>query len=405
MKRQTARRSIASALALAAGLMMFSGTAWGANWYVATNGTGDGSSWASPTNDIEGAINAAGVGDTVWVTNGVYNLAGNQISVNTNVTVKSVNGASSTIIDGGGSGRIFSINHADALVSGFTIQNGHAGETGTGGGVYLYSGTVEDCDIINNVARHGCGAYMTTGTISRCLIQGNTMTAGGDGYGAGIRTLGGTIDSCRILENETNDSTWSRGGGVWHENQGGNGSDLIIRNCLIARNLSLGPNRGGGGIYSLTDVDIINCTIVSNHTAHTSGGGLDNQGATMTVKNSIVRGNQDSDQFDTGNANANSVSTWSYSCTSPDVGGTSIVGPATWTDLFEDPDNGDYRLKEPPPPDLYCIDAGNNADATGLTFDLAGNPRILDGGSDSETVDMGAYEFVVVPKGTVLVVR
>jgi len=40
-----------------------------------------------------------------------------------------------------------------------------------------------------------------------------------------------------------------------------------------------------------------------------------------------------------------------------------------------------------------CIDAGNNSYVpAGVTTDLDGNPRIVDGGSGAATVNMGAYE-------------
>ncbi|MFQ5414722.1 MAG: hypothetical protein ACE5E6_09720 [Phycisphaerae bacterium] len=44
------------------------------------------------------------------------------------------------------------------------------------------------------------------------------------------------------------------------------------------------------------------------------------------------------------------------------------------------------------------MDAGNNAQIpAGVTLDLDGNNRIVDGDCDSTaTVDMGAYEFQIV---------
>jgi hypothetical protein len=60
-----------------------------------------------------------------------------------------------------------------------------------------------------------------------------------------------------------------------------------------------------------------------------------------------------------------------------------------------DDDYGDLRLRAVSP----CIDAGSNAlIPSGITVDLAGSPRIVDGDGDSEpnngmaSVDIGAYE-------------
>ena len=59
--------------------------------------------------------------------------------------------------------------------------------------------------------------------------------------------------------------------------------------------------------------------------------------------------------------------------------------------LFVAAGSGDYRLQ----PDSPCIDIGlNDAVPTGVTTDLDGNPRIVDGNDDDiGTVDMGAYEY------------
>jgi hypothetical protein len=62
--------------------------------------------------------------------------------------------------------------------------------------------------------------------------------------------------------------------------------------------------------------------------------------------------------------------------------------------LFVDAVNGDLRLQTGSP----CIDVGSNAVVpAGMTTDLAGELRTMDGNCDSNAVvDMGAYEYYLV---------
>jgi hypothetical protein len=61
---------------------------------------------------------------------------------------------------------------------------------------------------------------------------------------------------------------------------------------------------------------------------------------------------------------------------------------------------GDYQLDTGSP----CIDAGTNQVWMTGAKDLAGNDRVLKGGTRL-IVDMGAYEAVVPRQATVIVVR
>ncbi|MCF8347103.1 MAG: hypothetical protein K9G38_07815, partial [Bacteroidales bacterium] len=47
--------------------------------YVSTDGTGDGSSWASPTSDLQGTINNAVDAMEIWIKSGVYFVPGDTI--------------------------------------------------------------------------------------------------------------------------------------------------------------------------------------------------------------------------------------------------------------------------------------------------------------------------------------
>jgi hypothetical protein len=58
---------------------------------------------------------------------------------------------------------------------------------------------------------------------------------------------------------------------------------------------------------------------------------------------------------------------------------------------FVDEVGGNLRLTSGSP----CVDAGDNAAASGITTDLDGNPRVVDGDTNAtDIVDMGAYEYM-----------
>src|SRR5690606_29348717 len=70
-------------------------------------------------------------------------------------------------------------------------------------------------------------------------------------------------------------------------------------------------------------------------------------------------------------------------------GNITDTGAFTTTDIFVDADNGNLHLTLGSP----AIDAGDNsALPAGITTDLDGKPRIVNG-----TVDLGAYESQMLP--------
>ncbi len=272
-------------------------------------------------------------GDTVLVSGGTYveriNFGGKAI------TVQSVNGAASTIIDGNANGSVVTFENsevASSVLDGFTITNGSGNnEEGVkrGGGIYCVnssSPTIANCTIRSNNANNGGGIWCSSSpTITNCTISANTGYSGGGGIycydssptitncdininnGAGIFCdwhSSPTITDCTITGNkrsgiycnysspEINNCTISNndagfGGGIYCY-----GSSPSIINCTISGNTS--RILGGGGIlcWDNSSPEITNCTISSNYNYGYAGGGIFCEySSSPSITDCIIRNN------------------------------------------------------------------------------------------------------------------
>jgi Immunoglobulin I-set domain/Immunoglobulin domain/PKD domain len=323
-------------------LCLFTLHAAATTYYVdinSPNSTPPYTSWGTAATDIQDAIDQTTAGDTVLVTNGVYQTGGhvtygtamNRVAISKPIIVSSVNGPAATTIIGS---VINSYNTRCAYVTngaflvGFTLTGGSLGN----------GSSIWDFD--------GAGVFAESGgTISNCVINGSSVFQEGEGGGA----YQGVFIKCIFSNNSVpqRDNHTTVGGGACY-------STLV--NCVLFSNSAGGT---GGGAF---ECNLDNCSVVNNAAAY--GGGT----SSCTANNCIVYFNSPND----------SGSTFSYSC-SPGIGGT---GNITNDPAFVDLANGDYHLQAGSP----CINAGNNAYVT-IPFDFDGNPRIVGG-----TVDIGAYE-------------
>ncbi len=271
--------------------------------YVSLDGTNNSpyTSWADAATQIQWAVNAAGVSDTVLVSNGTYNLT-NQIYILTNITVRSLNGTNFTFINGNYpayTNRCFYMSNG--ILDGFTISNGYLAGGGSqvgGGGIYTAGGSVYNCFIYGNYVSNNAGYSGGGGifinkdgvVISNCTVFGNTVATNStpgtfNRAGGGIHVNGKiiTISASRISGN-----TAYTGGGIFERWTAG---AITVSNCTVDGNWAV---NSGGINFERTASIAVNC-VISNNTADKRGGGI------MLIRgarliNSIIIGNVASNQ-------------------------------------------------------------------------------------------------------------
>ncbi|NMA45523.1 MAG: hypothetical protein GX945_03070 [Lentisphaerae bacterium] len=368
---------------------------------------GDGHSWESAKKTIQAAIDGAEAGDTILVTDGMYEAI---TTAGKAIVIRSVNGAQKTIIDGKVVARCATLGAPNSgrktVLEGFTLRNGYADK---GGGAC--GGTLRHCTLTNNgspdviwhgqpfnvYCEQGGGAYDCS--LSHCLVQNNRAKNGGGVYEC-------VVDNCVLTNNVASgdeDDYECRGGGAWKSvlalcvlsgnqaNYGGGACDSELLSCLLTGNQA---NYGGG----VCDSEVVNCTLTENHADIGGGIAASDDGIKASVAyNCIIWGNS---AWAGANYDYDKVLDWNlslaYTCTYPlPPDSTKNISQAP---VFVDAVNGDFRLRAGSP----GIDAGNSEifdffemlgifeEFLEVDTDLAGNPRI-----SGANVDMGAYEGAV----------
>lgn len=325
--------------------------------YIAPDGTGDGSSWNSPSSNLLSAIKLRGLykNGKFWLKSGTYygDTTGNsafkissglkfyggfngsetaldQRDANTAPTILSANGRNRVV-------EASSLSSA-ALMNTITISDGYF--NGNGAGIYMEQNmTLEYC------------------TIQNCRSDSSTIAA--------LYNSGGTVNGCIVHNNNCNGMDVGSGKASC---------------CLIAHN-------NGRYAVDIYNADLFNCDVVSNR-----GTGVVNRKS--TIRNCIIWNNDSS-------LSVNENTTILFSA----IEGFDTIGDTNsnisllhenrplegYGPFFMLPDTtrgvssvlGDWQLSSLSP----LVDAGDTLRRGIYTKDLNGNNRFRGG-----RVDMGCYE-------------
>ena len=284
--------------------------------YVSPSGSDTNSGMqAAPKLTIQAAINATNNGGSVVVEDGTYTGPGN-VDLDfggRNITVKSQNGPTTTIIDCGGSstenhrGFYLHSGETNVAVGGLTIENGYAGY---GGGIddentVANTIAISNCVLYGNSAAYGGGIRISnpsnsTVTVAGCVFVDNIASLGGgfcdDGNSNNSSVI--TLTGCTFAGNAAKDVhgfNFAAGGGIYSQC----GGQLTIAKCMFSSNTAQlstgGPAAGGGAyIYSGTGiVTVMSCSFMSN-TASGGGGGFADtaDGGSFVISDCEMIGNQ-----------------------------------------------------------------------------------------------------------------
>ena len=315
--------------------------------------------------EIQPAIDAAVAGDTVIVRDGTYTGTNNKNLdfKGKGITLRSENGAATCIIDCEGSGRGFYFNNGESstsVVDGFTITNGGDG-TYHGGGIYCFnaSPTITNCIITGNSADWGGGIYYNSRTpiLTNCIISGNTAV--------------------------------ERGGGIYSSS-----ADPIIENCIFSDNM-VTAGSGGAILGWYASPTIKHCTFSGNSASGKGGALCFWMDSSTNVTNCILWNDSASVGQEIALEYGYAPSQVSLTAVYSDIeGGTAAAyvdysGSFNWGsgNINADPlfvGGGDYHLTSASP----CVDTGTDA---GVYRDIDGDTR-----PEGSGFEMGADEVVAL---------
>lgn len=291
----TSPRSSAAIICAAACWLAANFYGLAATYYVdasRNDDSGVGTNWITAKMTIQAAVNLTAAGDTVLVTNGVYNTGTtltpgyalkNRLVITNAITVRSLNGPEGTIIEGSGtnwyntSSAVRCVYMSRGTLDGFTLQGGTTLDSSfpgaqdddfSGGGIRMpeFDSDASAANCVIRGCRASSGGGASAALLSNCTISCNSAVSGGG-------SCRGTLTDCALLDNAADDG----GGGACNGTlngcslsgntaySGGGATESILSRCSIYGNVAVFA--GGGCCYGTLD----NCSL-SGNSAYSGGG-------------------------------------------------------------------------------------------------------------------------------------
>jgi len=246
-------------------------------WHVAKDCTGI----PNCNTTIQAAINAAFEGDIIIVHPGTYN---EKLTINkANLTIQSSDGETVTIVDGGGSGAVVSINATGVKIEGFWFKNANTGI------VMGDLGEIRNCKITDWSGGYGLSLFVAWGN----LIKGCTISNGGM-FGVYLQSWS---NNNTFEDNDISDTLF----GFYFDQ--GNNNNTLIRNNI--------HNNSWGGV----------CGVLAD-----TGLGVSN-----TIQYNNIYSNTNYGIYNTGNQVINATLNWWGDPSGPnDPNGTTEVPPCNF---------------------------------------------------------------------------
>mgnify|MGYP003869957143 CR=1 FL=1 len=241
--------------------------------YVKAGATGDGSTWANATGDLQMALTNANSGTSIWIAKGTYYP----------ITCTACDfAAQSTYFQipdgvklfGGFSGSETSINQRN-ISNNETILSGDINQDGTLSGnafTVLYTRNVSDATEVDGFTITMASATTTGGNTESHFQSGAWFNDGSlQGFKANPK-----VRNCKFINNEA----IAHGAAMFNYGGYKGNASVTYENCVFSNNYAI---NSGGAVYSnavfegVASAKFTNCDFLDNTTDH-SGGAVYNNG-------------------------------------------------------------------------------------------------------------------------------